>query len=153
MKRQVMNSESVDSLSDFSGVLFAKLRPLVEGCRRANRRRNCLPDRTDRTVIRPLFIIPPAAILRGGALSGTFHPNGVGREDMNITADTSQRARTARQSPHRSLVSRDALSLSPLRWPEHEAEPEPALESSPAQLAAKRASIHHLLVFPLVLAN
>lgn len=150
MKRQVMNSESVDSLSDFRGVLFAKLAPLADGCRRAKRRQNCL---SNRTAIRPLFILPPAAILQGGALSGAFHPNGAGRKDTIITADTSQRGRTARQSPRGSLVFRDALSLSPLRWPEPEAQLEPAPEFNPAQLAARRASIPHLLVFPLALAN
>ncbi len=38
----------------------------------------------------PLFFIPRAAILRGGALSGTFHPNAGRQEDMTITADFSR---------------------------------------------------------------
>jgi hypothetical protein len=41
----------------------------------------------------PLFNIPPAAILRGGALSGAFHPNGSRLKDMTITADFFRRRR------------------------------------------------------------
>ncbi|WGS52423.1 hypothetical protein LFL96_29975 [Paraburkholderia sp. D15] len=36
---------------------------------------------------RPPLNFPRVAILRGGALTGTFHPNGVRRKDLTITAD------------------------------------------------------------------
>jgi hypothetical protein len=116
---------------------------------------------SNRPAIQPLFIFPPAAILRGGALSGTFHPNGVGRKDMIITADIFLRGRAARRSlrwsPRQIANSRDALSVGPLRWPEPEAGLESAHESAfeyvPAQLAATRAYLFHLLVFPLVSTN
>ncbi|WP_434114842.1 hypothetical protein [Paraburkholderia caffeinilytica] len=87
---------------------------------------------------RPLFFIPRAAILRGGALSGTFHPNARRHEDMTITADFSHRGHDGRQIP----VSRDALSLSPFRLPERE--PDVALRPPrrfPSGRIAWRASI------------
>jgi hypothetical protein len=104
-------------------------------------RRTCSQDTRRR---RPLFFIPRAAILRDGALSGTFHPN-VGRhKDMTITADFSCRGRSARclaRPPtagrrmagprvagrrmagpriagRQTSIFRDALSLSPFRLPE-----------------------------------
>lgn len=79
------------------------------------------------TRIRPLFTIPPAAILCGGALSGTFRPNDSRRKDMTITADFFRRGFSAcrRVAPPLSAgfetpVQHDALSLSPLRMPECE---------------------------------
>jgi hypothetical protein len=97
---------------------------------------------------RPLFFIPRAAILRGGALSGPFHPNAGRHEDMTITADFSCRGHSARRpvrppsaasrvagprSAGRRLAGpqppafRDALSLSPFRLPE----PEPDVAQRP----------------------
>jgi hypothetical protein len=103
---------------------------------------------------RPLFFIPRAAILRGGALSGTFHPNAGRQEDMTITADFSRcglRARRLARPPsaarrvagrrmagprmagpriagRRTPVSRDALSLRLFRLPE----PEPDVAQCPS---------------------
>ena len=85
-----------------------------------------------------LFVIPRAAILRGGAWSGTFHPNGCRRKDMTITADSfrfglragcpARLPSAVRQIP----VTRDALPLSPLRltefWP-HVAQRSPIPQS------------------------
>lgn len=99
--------------------------------------------------IRPLFITSRAAILRGGALSGTFQPNGGRHEDMTITADFFHRGLYARRrvatplsaAPGISLV-RHALSSSPLRMPESE----PGVAQRPpgglaAGRFARRASI------------
>lgn len=73
----------------------------------------------------PLFLIPRAAILCGGALSGPFQPNARRRKDMTITADLSRRGLAARRrlapTPSAGLrisIRRDALSFSPLRMPE-----------------------------------
>lgn len=158
----------MNSLSDAGMLQSAKSVPLVEGFTRAKRMHS---RPSNRTFIRPLFTILPAAILQGGALSGTFHPNGVGRKDMIITVDTSLRGRRARRrllrllpavlptGCHRSRAARqsplcrDALSWSPLRWPEHEPTPAEAPEPNLAQRTARRVSPSHLLVFPLVMAN
>jgi hypothetical protein len=92
---------------------FAESAPLAEGRTRAHHTR-----------IRPLFIIPPAAILRDGALSGTFQSNGSRHKDMTITAEFSRRGFSARRrvAPLLSAglgipVCRDALSLRPLCMP------------------------------------
>jgi len=97
----------------------------------------------------PLFLIPRAAILRGGALSGPFQPNARRRKDMTITADLSRRGLAARRRlappPSAGLrisIRRDALSLSPLRMPESE----PGVAQRPprglaAERFARRASI------------
>jgi hypothetical protein len=118
--------------------LFAESAPLAEGRARAHHTRT-----------RPLFFIPPAAILRGGALSGTFQPNGSRRKDMTITADFSRRGLCACHRVATPLsvgleipVRRDALSLSPLCMPK--SEPGVAQVPSrglPAGRFARRASI------------
>jgi len=112
--------------------LFAESGPLADG-------RACGHHRTR---IRPLFIISPAAILRGGTLSGTFQPNGGRRKDMTITADFFRRGLSAccriatpRCAALEISVRRDALSLSPLRMPE--SEPGVA-QCRPRGLAAER---------------
>ena len=97
---------------------------------------------------RPLFFIPRAAILRGGALSGTFHQNAGRHEDMTITADFSCRGLRARRlarppsAARRIAVPHNALSLSPFRLPE----PEPDVAQRPPRAVpsgrpAWRASI------------
>jgi len=114
-------------------LIFAESAPL--GCRHT-----C----SHHTRRRPLFFIPRAAILRGGALSGTFHPNARRHEDMTITADFSCRGPSARRparppsaaclfvglrvAGRRTPVSRDALSLGPFRLPE----PEPYVAQRPS---------------------
>lgn len=119
--------------------LFAESGPLADG-------RACGHHHTR---IRPLFISSPAAILRGGALSGTFQPNGSRRKDMTITADFLRRGLSACRRVATLLcaaleipVRRDALSLSPLRMPESE----PGVAQRPrrglaAGRFARRASI------------
>ena len=87
--------ESVNSLSDSAGFYLENLPRLAEG-----------PTRDHHTRSRPLFIFPPAAILRGGALSGAFHPNGGRRKDMTITADFFR----SRREACRRLASFEASS-------------------------------------------
>lgn len=102
----------------------------------------------------PLFVIPPAAILRGGALSGTSYPNGRRHEDTTITTDSFSfelrvchplrpRYAALRIPGRRMPASRDALSLRPLRL----TEPEPdvawrAYISSPGLTAGTGVSAH-----------
>jgi hypothetical protein len=136
-----MECESVNSLSDFRRLQLAKSARFSQ----------------------PLSIIPPAAILHGGALSGTFHPNGVRRKDTIITADTSRCGHAVRRRISAPLLThlqaacrrqpgalekplrRDALSWRPLRLPE--------TGPDPAQHVARRACPSDLLVFPLVSAT